>query len=247
MVYCKSILRYILLVKILKKDVHSDKILGLKVKFLDYRSFLQLFKEVFIKRTYYFHSDNDSPSIIDCGSNIGITVLFFKKFYPDAKITAFEPKKEIFEVLKENVQNNKLKYVKLVNMALFDVEGKINLHYDPKLPFRSSLIDKIVGLEFCEKVDTTCLSSYIKCEVDFLKMDIEGAEVAVIKELIKNNKLKLIKNMAVECHHITPKESTFQEFMTILENNNYSTTRTGDMVSGKQKQTTDALNGCRKP
>src|SRR5262245_6977657 len=54
-------------------------------------SFVYMFEEIFAKASYSFHSDTDRPLIFDCGSNIGMSVLFFKKLYPTARITAFEP------------------------------------------------------------------------------------------------------------------------------------------------------------
>jgi hypothetical protein len=59
------------------------------ISFCGRASFLYLFEEIFAKASYLFHSDTDRP--LDCGSNIGMSVLFFKKLYPAARITAFEP------------------------------------------------------------------------------------------------------------------------------------------------------------
>ena len=50
-------------------------------------------------------------------------------------------------------------------------------------------------------VPSRALSSVITREVDLLKMDIEGAETAVILELAASGKLKLIKQIHLEYHH----------------------------------------------
>ena len=41
-----------------------------------------LFCEVFLGRPYYFRSHTSAPVIIDCGANIGVSVLYFKKLFP---------------------------------------------------------------------------------------------------------------------------------------------------------------------
>src|SRR5690606_3275073 len=60
-----------------------------KINFLSYRvnvpdclSFIYQYKEIFADNSYRFESENDHPVIIDCGSNIGLSILFFKELYP---------------------------------------------------------------------------------------------------------------------------------------------------------------------
>src|SRR5690349_14366069 len=52
---------------------------------------LHSLEEIFIDKVYLFHSAELSPRIIDCGANIGLSVIFFKRTFPSAKIIAFEP------------------------------------------------------------------------------------------------------------------------------------------------------------
>ena len=40
---------------------------------------------------YYFETSNPSPYILDLGSNIGISITYFKSLHPNARIIAFEP------------------------------------------------------------------------------------------------------------------------------------------------------------
>jgi hypothetical protein len=65
-----------------------------------------------------------------------------------------------------------------------------------------TFIKKNVGKEKSEK--TTNLIQYINGDNMFLKMDIEGFEFKVLPELIKNDRLKNIKQMVIEFH--TPKD-----------------------------------------
>ena len=55
------------------------RLLGGKVEFVDSASFLYMCKELFAEEIYRFRSATDHPYILDCGSNIGLSILYFKR------------------------------------------------------------------------------------------------------------------------------------------------------------------------
>lgn len=65
-----------------------------------------LFREIFIEPSYFFRTERPHPLIVDCGSNIGMSVIFFKLLYPDARVLAFEPDPAPFELLEQNIRTN---------------------------------------------------------------------------------------------------------------------------------------------
>jgi len=221
--YLKLILKSFLFVIIFKVNLTKEKIFGFEVNFFNYPTFILLFDETFIKNDYYFNTKEKKPTIIDCGSNIGVSLIFFKKLYPKSKIIVFEPDKKTFEKLKINAEHNNFKDVELLNKAVYDSKGTINFYYDPKNPGSLAMsTDKKRFHKSYKKVDSNILSNYIKKSVDFLKLDIEGAETLVIEELSKKNKLKLIKQMVIEYHHhIDPKDDKFSKILRILEENGF--------------------------
>jgi hypothetical protein len=79
----------------------------------------------------------------------------------------------------------------------------------------------------CQKVESVVLSKYITTTVDFLKLDTEGAETAIIQELHKQNKLRYIKKMAIEYHHhfhhyhFTKQDDSFSKILSILEESGF--------------------------
>jgi len=213
-------------VSILKK--HDSKnsmvnILDYKVKFLDYTLFRYLFNEIFLSKEYYFKSTKDNPVIIDCGSNIGISVLYFKTLYPNASIIAFEPGEETYTCLQENIKINKLHSIEAHKVALSNVEGTMDFYYDEDdvgSLMMSSVEERMPKQK--RTVSAVLLSSYINSEIDFLKMDIEGAEMDVIEELDTKNKLVFIKRMVIEYHHhINSGIDNLSKMLKILENNNF--------------------------
>jgi FkbM family methyltransferase len=158
-----------------------------------------LFREIFADGSYFFHADNDRPFILDCGSNIGMSVLFFKKIYPNARIVGFEPDPATFKKLTENVEQNHLHDVALHQCALSDKEGTIEFFHKQGSLVMSTLKERIDGQQIV--VPARRLSTFITDSVDLLKMDIEGAEEVVLPELAASGKLGLIKQMHIEYHH----------------------------------------------
>ena len=66
------------------------------------------------------------------------------------------------------------------------------------------------------------LSECLDEEVDFLKMDIEGSETAVLHELSSSGKLRRIRQMAVEYHHhLRPEADDLSGFLRVLEESGF--------------------------
>jgi FkbM family methyltransferase len=181
----------------------KERIHGSVIWFFDYAGLTGLYEEVFIQRQYFFEVKNKKPIILDCGSNIGMSVLYFKKIYPDAIITAFEPDPLTFELLKKTIEANCFEGVTAVNKAVAGKKGSAEFYSDTNRPgnLHMSLIKRRVENGSAYKVEKDRLSSYIKTKVDFLKMDVEGAEAEVIVELDKTKSLEKINLMAMEIHH----------------------------------------------
>jgi FkbM family methyltransferase len=198
---------------------------NLKFSFPDVAWFSFLFNEIFIKQDYFFLSDRTDPLIIDCGSNMGLSILYFKRRYPKARIIGFEPNLATFEMLQKNVAANALSDVVLHNCAVADREGEAELFCEPNAT--GSLVPSLrkersqQNVE-SKKVRTVLLSDYLSSEVDFLKVDIEGMEMAVIEDLARKDKLSQVREMAIEYHHHIPAgNDALSRLLTILENNGF--------------------------
>ncbi|HPA07586.1 MAG TPA: FkbM family methyltransferase [Methanoregulaceae archaeon] len=223
----KSYLKIDFLTKFSNKPIIELNILNRKISYFNNFIFKIAFHEIFIKQEYKdFKPDNDSPLIFDCGANVGLATIYFKKFYPNSKIFAFEPDEEIFALLKKNTIQNSLDNVNIFNLALSDSKGVKNFFYDENRKTSNigsgSLIEER-NPKNRKNVETGILSEYIGNQmVDFVKMDIEGSEYSVINELANSNKLKNIKELTVEYHHKIGKEkSKFSEFLRIFEMNEF--------------------------
>lgn len=78
--------RYNILSRLLRVKITNENIFGRKVSFFNYKDFIGLFEEIFIGREYYFETKSAAPRIVDCGSNIGMSVIYFKWIYPEAEL-----------------------------------------------------------------------------------------------------------------------------------------------------------------
>ena len=79
---------------------------GFRMRYLEADWMRYLYREVFAEREYWFATDNPRPVILDCGSNIGMAILFFKALYPDAEIVAFEPAPWACAAIEETIRAN---------------------------------------------------------------------------------------------------------------------------------------------
>ena len=151
--------------------------------------------------------------------------------------------KKRFNILDYNVYNNNLKNVKLNNKALSNTKGKTIFYIDHNIPGygRSSIIER-KGLKGYKEVDSVILSDYINQRVDFLKLDVEGAEEFVIEELFEKNKLKLIREMIIEYHHhINEEKDKLSKILYILEQGGFGYQITATSQGYIKKQFQDIL------
>lgn len=195
-----------------------------KIRGFNPESLLFLYEEIFLSKDYNFKTDSTSPVIIDCGSNIGVSILFFKMIYPRSIIHAFEPNPKSFELLKYNIENNNLKDVYLNRTAVSEKDGFINL-FSSDLSYGSltTSINSNRGGEDLITVPSIKLSNYIKkLKIDLIKIDVEGAEVMIIKDLITSGILENYSNYIVEYHHNISDSNKFNQFLSFFEEARFS-------------------------
>jgi FkbM family methyltransferase len=180
----------------------TASVLGFRVRYLDPANLAHVFREIFVNRLYDVRLKGETPSIIDCGSNIGMSILFFKNLYPRARILGFEPSPLAFPVLRQNVHANRLRDVTLHQAALADKPGRLEFYVNADEP--GALNAGLYGTHrnrVAVPVRADQLSSHIDGEIDLLKLDIEGAEEMVIRELAEHDALGRVRNIVCEYHH----------------------------------------------
>jgi FkbM family methyltransferase len=202
------------------QDEGHAAVLDYKIHGYNFSTIRFLFNDIFIDQQYFFDSDVRQPFVIDCGSHIGMSILYAKTLYPDSQVLGFEPAPDTFRLLSENIRQNGLKDVFLVNKAVGNREGKLKFYGDDSLT--SSIFASRGDSRKLTEVEVVQLSRYIDRPVTFLKLDVEGAEDLVLDDLARNSKLGLIRQMTVEYHHHIEKNAdALSRFLKILEDNNF--------------------------
>lgn len=208
-------------------SIRTTKRNKFKISFSNDEEFERIYEDIFKRNEYPFKTTKETPFIIDCGSHIGLSVLYFKKLYPNAKIVAFEPNPLTFKLLQKNIFQNKLRDVKLINVAVFDKNGNIDFYVDKNTenPWGwgdSAVINKWYSVDTAKtiKVKAITLSQFIKPKVDLLKLDIEGVEERVLRSI--EDKLKNIKEIMIEFHgsSTNPKNDSSRR-LTFLRKNGF--------------------------
>jgi FkbM family methyltransferase len=173
-----------------------------------------------LKKFYKENLKNASVSILDVGANKGQSIDFFLGINPNAKITAFEPNKKLFQFLQEKYHSNA--NINLNNLGVSNTNGELEFNeniLDETSTFESLNLDskylekkpKVLGVTKESiivdkyKVAVVTLSEYLKLNdnsfFDVLKIDVEGHELQVLEGLFSNGIQFKIRLIQLESHN----------------------------------------------
>ena len=176
----------------LLKTIRLDKF---KLNYKRPYELLHTYKELFLDEIYNFTATSPAPYIIDCGANIGLSVLYFKNLYPNATLLAFEPDADNYSLLLKNIEANRLSNVECRQSAVWIHNEFISFTSDGT---QGSSITTQPSINTV-KIKAERLADIISTrKVDFLKIDIEGAELDVLKDC--EPFFANVENLFVEYH-----------------------------------------------
>lgn len=181
----------------------------------DFISVAYQIKEYFGAERMQFTSTSKQPVIIDCGANVGVSIMYFKKLFPESTMIAFEPDPQICALLKKNIEVNNVKNVAIHELAVWKNNEGIEFGVEGADGGSIFLDGKKVVIK--TKRLKEVLTSF--SEVDFLKLDIEGAELEVLKDC--SEELKRVKNLFVEYHSFISNKQELNTLLEILTNNGF--------------------------
>ncbi len=193
---------------------------GFLINFLDLKIYVEsleefnILNEVFVNNDYNYKTTENSI-LIDIGTNIGITSLFFSKLRYIKAIYAFEPILDTFEQAKYNFSLNKniskVKSFKNIGLGMNNrsetffynkrtkgntgIRGELSPSYsNQKNTETRDVIICDVSVEFDE------ILKNLSGEKVIVKMDCEGAEYEIIENLHKSGILNKIDVLLIEWH-----------------------------------------------
>lgn len=193
-----------------------------RIKYFDANGLLHSIEELFLQEVYAFESKTPTPNIIDCGANIGLSIYYFKNLYPSSRILAFETDPEIYNILKYNLEQVwEFKDVTLENKAVWHEASFMDFFSDGALA--GSMVVNFNGQELEHvRIPVVDLREYLnKRPVDFLKIDIEGAENELIPKL--SGHLGLVDNLFLEYHSISNTSQNLPEILSTLKADGFRT------------------------
>jgi FkbM family methyltransferase len=141
---------------------------------------LETIRDVFVEEDYRLDVAEPVRTVVDLGSHIGASVIWFHAVYPDARIIAVEPHPVTFGRLRHNIRG--LDRIEAFNLAVSDDERIVPLYGEDE-SWSTSLYPR-PGLTAVGETRTTTLDALLGSlginEIDVLKLDIEGSELPVL-------------------------------------------------------------------
>lgn len=210
-------------------DMQSSKVGKYEIWYENSDEFYELKKEIFGENCYYIDdasvdfAQDESMAIVDAGAHIGMTVIYFKMLFPKAKIIAFEPIEENFKLLQKNVEENQLKNVELYQAVVAPKSGILRIQEpigEGAWKSGAGIIPKgWKGIQTNKeiKVEAIGIQEILKDKIDILKMDIEGMEYEVVR-----NMGSVMRNVHVMMMEVHPRrDHRIEEIQKILSQNGY--------------------------
>lgn len=191
------------------------------LKFIDACTLIEGNREIFLDEIYNFYSDSSDPTIIDCGANIGLASIYFKTIYPNSQVLAFEPDPSAYNCLVNNMKNLGLSNRFFATQAAvwihergveFDIEGGFSgqIHKHGHNAVKRTVEVPSISLK-------RIISEYPK--IDLLKIDIEGAEIDVLKDI--SDSLSNISNIFIEYHSHINDVQMLGDMLNILSHHSF--------------------------
>lgn len=158
-----------------------------------------VFYQVFLAKSYLIGLSEAPKIIIDCGANIGLSTVFFKNKYPNAKIIAVEPEGSNFTMLKKNTEM--YSDVHCINKGIWNKTANLIVK-DDNLGNWGFTVEEV---DYKNKNTVSAISineimsSFNIQYIDILKIDIEGSEKEMFSENFENW-LSKTKVLIIELH-----------------------------------------------
>jgi FkbM family methyltransferase len=169
---------------------------------------------VFVEIFYLNHYDHhplfkikSHDTVVDIGANVGFFTLKAAHEAHQGKVYAYEPCSMHFDLLSENVRQNKLANVSVFKEAVWKETDQLELLFSMEVePNNTSLFsggggDKKETVESISLADVFRRNQIEAC--DFLKLDCEGAEYEILYNA-PDEVFRSIKKIAMEWHRFDP-------------------------------------------
>ncbi len=173
-----------------------------ELQYSDLLTFCVQWEDIFVRRALDFQAGSPSPRVLDCGANVGLASLFFKRRYPRARITAYEADPTLGAMLDSNLKANGAADVETVHAAVWTTTGTLAFRCEGG---DSGMIEGLPGAVNGQSrtVPSLRLRDRLSAEsIDLLKLDVESAEDAVLADC--EPVLDRVRAIVMDLHEFDP-------------------------------------------
>jgi FkbM family methyltransferase len=192
----------------------ETSLLGPAIRLVDAGSFLHAYEEILVREMYRFTPRRHPMRVLDCGANVGISVFYWKSLDPGARITAFEPDPAIFAALAENCRRLGHTDVETVEAAAWNADGRASFWCEGADAGRFLAAGAAGHAGTEREVRTVRLRDRLTEPIDLLKLDVEGAELAILRDCA--DRLADVDHLYVEVHGFDGETQPLAEVLAIL-------------------------------
>lgn len=191
--------------KVGRRVAGTIQALDLTLDYTDLVSLCPQWNDLFVRGTYDFRPGTDAPRILDGGANVGLASLWWKRRFPQARITAFEADPELAACCRRNLERNGAEDVELVEAALWTENGTVTFQSEGS---DSGAVGEVAAGDLAgprREVRAVRLRDLLRAEpgpIDLLKLDVEGAEEALLEDC--HDSLGNVRALALEIHDFDP-------------------------------------------
>jgi len=168
-------------------------------------------------------------NVVDVGANIGFfTMLSSRLIGEKGRVFAFEPNPINFDFFKQNMKDNSITNVELIEAAVSDTNGSLKLYLYPHCRSGCASGRIFPGPRNIKGIDakTLTIDSFFSGKdmmIDFMKIDVEGAEEKVLlgmMEFIKRNRnLSVVAEFCPDL--ITEAKSSPENFFAFFQGSGF--------------------------
>jgi len=177
-------------------------ILGKRFEFQDSVSFVGQYREIFEQEIYRFQPSDQSPVIVDTTVNVGVSIVYFKRLYPQGRIIGFEPDPDLYRPLANNCRTFNLQDVELFPQAVGTCSTVVKLDREGLTPGDGDEDIEVPALR---------LKDFLSSKVDLLKIEIKGCKTDVLLDC--EEALQNVNNLFV-LYRSSPKEPQALDLVT---------------------------------
>jgi FkbM family methyltransferase len=183
---------------------------GIRIMVRPHTDDLRIVKSNWVTRHYIrdFIPIKKDSIVVDVGAHIGSFTIIAATLA--SRVIVYEPVASNYEMLTKNVKLNGLQNVSIFEMAVSEVSGFSDIYIYDDASTGTHTLYKTSNTSLTKRIQTISLDEIITKEslptIDFLKLDCEGAEHEILKNISQETAIK-IRSIVMETHRINFKSS----------------------------------------